>query len=72
MKRRELSDTDLLDLTKKFSIHISEELYKDQLSYEEVANVLMDLAEEFYENGEPDPKNIDVKVLVENDYGEEV
>jgi hypothetical protein len=54
MKRPELSD--------RFSIYVGETLHSEDLSYEEMGNTLLTLAEDFYENGEPDPKSINVVV----------
>ena len=61
MKKPELSD--------RFAIFIKEKLYVDNLSYEEMGNTLLDLAQDFYTNGEPDPKDIEVKVKLGDTYG---
>jgi hypothetical protein len=62
MKKPELSD--------RFSILIKDKLHAQDLNYEEMGNMLLDLAQDFYENGEPDPKDIEVRLVGEN-YGKE-
>jgi hypothetical protein len=62
MKRPELSD--------RFASYVGETLHSDDLSYEEMGNTLLTLAEDYYQMGEPDPKTIEVKILGE-DYGKE-
>ena len=67
MRRPELSNEVLTAFDSKFAIYIKDELYMEGLSYEEMGDNLMYLAEEFYINGEPDPKDIEVKIIGEQD-----
>ena len=48
----------------RFAIFIKDNLHADDLTYEEMGNMLMDLAQDFYLDGEPDPKDIEVKLKV--------
>ena len=59
MRKLELSDN---VFTSIYSVYVKEELYKDSLTYEEMGDTLLELAQEFYETGEPDPQTIEVKV----------
>lgn len=61
MKKPESSD--------RFAIFIKEQLHADNLSYEEMGNMLLDLAQDYYVDGEPDPKDIEVKVKLGDSYG---
>ena len=61
MRKPELSD--------RFAIFIKDNLHADDLSYEEMGNMLMDLAQDYYLEGEPDPKNIEVKLKLGDTYG---
>jgi hypothetical protein len=63
MKKLELSNEILTSFDSKFAIHIKGELYAEDLTYEEMGDNLMYLAEEFYVSGEPDPKDIEVKII---------
>jgi hypothetical protein len=63
MKRPELSNEVLTAFDSKFAIYIKGELHIEGLTYEEMGDNLMYLAEEFYINGEPDPKDIEVKIV---------
>jgi hypothetical protein len=65
MKRPELSNEVLTAFDSKFAIFIKGKLYSEGLTYEEMGDNLMYLAEEFYVNGEPDPKDIEVKIIGE-------
>ena len=62
MKKPELSD--------RFSILIKDKLHAQDLNYEEMGNMLLDLAQDYYENGEPDPKDVHVKLKLGDTYGE--
>lgn len=61
MKKPELSD--------RFAIFIKEQLHADNLSHEEMGNMLLDLAQDYYQDGEPDPKDIEVKIKIGDTYG---
>lgn len=61
MKKPELSD--------RFAVFIKDELHADDLTYEEMGNMLLDLAQDFYNDGEPDPKDIEVKLKTGDNYG---
>ena len=61
MKKPESSD--------RFAIFIKDNLHADDLTYEEMGNMLMNLAQDFYLDGEPDPKDIEVKLKVGDNYG---
>jgi len=61
MKKPESSD--------RFAIFIKDNLHADDLTYEEMGNMLMDLAQDFYLDGEPDPKDIEVKLKLGDEYG---
>lgn len=61
MKKPELSD--------RFAIFIKEQLHADNLSHEEMGNILLDLAQDYYQDGEPDPKDIEVKIKIGDTYG---
>ena len=61
MRKPELSD--------RFAIFIKDNLHADDLTYEEMGNMLMDLAQDFYLDGEPDPKDIEVKLKQGDNYG---
>ncbi len=62
MKKPESSD--------RFAIFIKDELHADDLQYEDMGNMLLDLAQDYYENGEPDPKDVHVKLKLGDTYGE--
>lgn len=53
----------------RFAIFIKDNLHADDLTYEEMGNMLMNLAQDFYLDGEPDPKDIEVKLKVGDNYG---
>ncbi len=53
----------------RFAIFIKDNLHADDLTYEEMGNMLMDLAQDFYLDGEPDPKDIEVKLKLGDEYG---
>jgi hypothetical protein len=53
----------------RFAIFIKNNLHADDLSYEEMGNMLMDLAQDYDLEGEPDPKDIEVKLKLGDTYG---
>jgi len=65
MKRPELSNDVLTAFDSKFAIFVKGELYREGLTYEEMGDNLMYLAEEYYVSGEPEPKDIEVKIIGE-------
>jgi hypothetical protein len=63
MKKLELSNQVLTAFDSTFTIFVKGKVYREGLTYEEMGDNLIYLAEEYYISGEPDPKDIEVKII---------